>query len=195
MLTWTPEEYGKCLLFIRLKFESPDWPDLRVAPFPSPRHRALSLSWLSPPLLQFFETVWFSLIFFFFCWQWQAQLTLWGFCCLFLKAFCTWTFWEVFLLLLLRLCTCLLNQIPVLLCSGVGCNFCWSWLGSPINSCRSEVFCVLGNIACDSEVVQMLFIYADILWVLRFMFQCETEDILRVVIACLASCLFWEIRF
>lgn len=155
----------------------------------------LSLSWLSPPLLQFFETVLFSLIFFFFCWRWQGQLTLWGVCCLFLKAFCTWTFWEVFLLLLLRLCTCLLNQIPVLLCSGVGCNFCWSWLGSPINSCRSEVFCVLGNIACDSEVVQMLFIYADILWVLRFMFQCETEDILRVVIACLASCLFWEIRF
>lgn len=92
-------------------------------------------------------------------------------------------------------CACQLNQIPVLLGFSVGCNFCWSWLGSPINSCRSGVFCVLGNIACDSELVQMLFIYADILWVLRFMLQCETEDILRVVIACLVSCLFWEILF
>lgn len=52
---------------------------------------------------------------------------------------------------------------------------------------------MLGNIACDSELVQMLFIYADILWVLRFMLQCETKDILRVGIACLVSCLFWEI--
>lgn len=78
-----------------------------------------------------------------------------------------------------------LKQIP----------FSWrSWSGSPLSSCRSEVLCRLGNIACDSELVQMLLIDAEILWALRFMSQCGTEDILRVGIARPASCLFWEIR-
>lgn len=85
---------------------------------------------------------------------------------------------------------CLLNQI--LLGFIVSCNFCWSWLGSSINSCRSHVFVLSeqDNIACDSEVVQLLFIYADILWVFKFISQCETEDILWIMIACLSVACF-----
>lgn len=77
--------------------------------------------------------------------------------------FFTWSFWKFSAL------APLLKQIPILLGCSTSCDCCWLWLGSPINSCRSGVLCVLGNIACDSELVQMLFIYSDILWVLRFM--------------------------
>lgn len=195
MLPWTPEGYRKTLLFIPLECRRPEWPDLWVVP--GTEH--LGLPWLSPPLLEFFETVWFSWISSIDIGRDDCPRWVWSFFCgvfaaCFWRLFVLATFGWVFLPLLLRLCIYLSNQLPLWLCSSVGCNFCWSWLGSPINSCRSEVFCAPGNIPCDSEVVQMLFIYADILWALRFMFQRETEDILRVAIACLASCLFWEIR-
>lgn len=171
------------------EIRSPDWPVPRVAPVLSPR---LGIVTLSIPSKQS-HFLWFLPL---VVAGSTHQAHQWGFSCWLLKAFYTWTFWEGFLLLLLlRPRASLLNHIPVSLRPGVGCNFCRSWSGSPINSCRSGVFCAPGDVACDSEVVQMLFTYADILWVLRFMFQRETEDILRVAMPRLASCLLWEIRF
>lgn len=143
------------------------------------------LSRLSPPLPEFFETAWFSLISLADGARDQGGYSsFWGF---------YWFldyFWRFFCLC----CSGCVKPDPVFLRWGAGCDSHWSWSGSPLSSCRSEVLCRLGNIACASEVVQMLLIYADILWALRFMSHCGAEDILRAVIACPASCLFWEIR-